>query len=552
MLTREESESRKSAAEGVSSTPPTCSASPRAQSPRALPSYATAACPPPSNGMTSPDKSLSCETVSLTRTSSKMSEADSTSEGKDCNPFYDDFCREISSLLLSHIEIDSAGSDSTCYSSCLNQMVEKSWFSTKQMFLPNKNSQKICSQFSMCFPAASTDSDATSVKSRKIRVYPTTEQKNLFRQWMGVSRKFYNLAADYLNRDDKDTVNWMAIAKMLTHEHVEDYIKSVPYQIKKIAVRDACQSFYNGTRKAKSGGGGFKMRFRSRKDAKQSVFIPKSAISQEGIYRTLSGNLKMKERSLLNNDFADSRLLLENGRWYLCVPMRLHTAFHTSENQGGGDVVAIDPGVRSFATYFSANGHFGHIGDGAFQRILNLHFKIDKLLARIRDEKDKSKKASLRREVRRARARIVDLVDELHNKAVRYFVENYNIIFLPTFNVSEMVRRGTKEKPRKMRKSTVRAMQSMRFYEFGRKMEAACAARGIRCIRCNEAYTSKTNSFTGEIMPNLGGRDRFRYDGVIVNRDINGARNILLRAMRDGSATGCDSPSMTCNKATSW
>ena len=206
--------------------------------------------------------------------------------------------------------------------------------------------------------------------------------------------------------------------------------------------------------------------------------------------------------------------------------------------------------MRSFATYFSANGHFGHIGDGAFQRILNLHFKIDKLLVRIRDEKDKSKKASLRREVRRARARIVDLVDELHNKAVRYFVENYNIIFLPTFNVSEMVKRGTKEKPRKMRKSTVRAMQSMRFYEFGQKMEAACAARGIRCIRCNEAYTSKTNSFTGEIMPNLGGRDRFRYDGIIVNRDINGARNILLRAMRDGSATGCDSPSMTCNKAT--
>ena len=44
--------------------------------------------------------------------------------------------------------------------------------------------------------------------------------------------------------------------------------------------------------------------------------------------------------------------------------------------------------------------------------------------------------------------------------------------------------------------------------------------------------------------------ERFRYDGIIVNWDINGARNILLRAMRDGSATGCDSPSMTCNKAT--
>ena len=37
---------------------------------------------------------------------------------------------------------------------------------------------------------------------------------------------------------------------------------------------------------------------------------------------------------------------------------------------------------------------------------------------------------------------------------------------------------------------------------------------------------------------NIGSRSSFVYDGVTVDRDINGARNILLRAMRDSSFQG--------------
>ena len=55
-------------------------------------------------------------------------------------------------------------------------------------------------------------------------------------------------------------------------------------------------------------------------------------------------------------------------------------------------------------------------------------------------------------------------------------------------------------------------------------------------IEKNESYTSKTNSFNGELINGLGGKERFKYDGVTVNRDINAARNILLRALRDSSA----------------
>ena len=87
---------------------------------------------------------------------------------------------------------------------------------------------------------------------------------------------------------------------------------------------------------------------------------------------------------------------------------------------------------------------------------------------------------------------------------------------------------------RKIRKSVVRAMQSYRFFEFSERLALKCKEYGILLLRSDESYTSMTNSFTGELM-NIGSRAHFIHEGVRVDRDLNGARNILLRAVRDSS-----------------
>ena len=58
---------------------------------------------------------------------------------EDRKTFYDDLCKNISSHLLSHKDIDNAMSEWD-KSSCA--MTVKSWFSTKQVTVYNKNSQK--------------------------------------------------------------------------------------------------------------------------------------------------------------------------------------------------------------------------------------------------------------------------------------------------------------------------------------------------------------------------------------------------------------------------
>ena len=97
----------------------------------------------------------------------------------------------------------------------------------------------------------------------------------------------------------------------------------------------------------------------------------------------------------------------------------------------------------------------------------------------------------------------------------------FDIILLPTFETSEMARRGA----RKLRSKSVRSMLTYAHYRFRQFLAWKAWQSGKDVILVNEAYTSKTCSWNGEIIPNLGGRRVVAgSDGVRVNRDINGAR----------------------------
>lgn len=445
---------------------------------------------------------------------------------EDRKTFYDDLCKDISSHLLSHSDIDCSMSECDRYS-CTPYV--NSWFSTKQVTTNNKNLQK--SYIQTFFPALTegTISSTTVTKARRIRIYPTQQQKKLFKQWFGVERKVYNTCVNHFNEKDIVFKGWMKMSGVVLAELTEDYIKSVPYQIKNMAVKDSYTARITNCKKTKKFGKPFKLRYKSRKSPVQSCYIPKSAVSENGIYYTISGKLKFSEREFLKNDICDCRLINDHGRWYLSVPQKIATM--PTENQGG--IVALDPGVRNFITYFSEDGRFGWFGVHAFDRILTLNLKHDKLLSRMSLTKDKMKKGKLKRTLNRTYHRIQDLVDELHWQCINYLVHNFSVIVFPPFEVKGMTKKG-----RKLRKSVVRSMLSLRFFEFKERLKQKCKECGVLYIEQNESYTSKTNSFTGELITNLGGKEWFMYDGIKVHRDLNGARNILIRAMRDSSAAG--------------
>jgi putative transposase len=120
------------------------------------------------------------------------------------------------------------------------------------------------------------------------------------------------------------------------------------------------------------------------------------------------------------------------------------------------------------------------------------------------------------------------LVDDCHRKLAKWLCENYHVVLLPEFRTQSMIRRGQ----RRIRSKTARAMCTWSHYRFRQHLiHKAHEHPWCQIILCTEEYTSKTCGSCGCIHRGLGGSKVFRCPSCVadIDRDINGARNILLR-----------------------
>ena len=352
---------------------------------------------------------------------------------------------------------------------------------------------------------------------------------------MDASRWSYNLTVEILQSGIPAV--WQHIAAMVMSELKELHPEwePVPYQVKRTAVRDACRAMGNVKRfnkqLAADQAKGLRMdqdraelRFRSRKNPRQSCYIPDAAVTEHGIYHTILEPLRMAEAIPAGQ--KECRLVKDRGLYWLVVP---HPAHCDIETPSGDGVVALDPGVRTFLTFFSETD-CGKIGHRAFGRIQRMCHWLDDLISRTATEPNRHRRRRMRKAQARLRQRIINLVDELHWQAARWLTGNYKVILLPIFETQDMTRRAG----RKIRSKTARMMLSFRHYEFRQRLLWKAWQRGALVIEVNEAYTSKTRSWDGVVNHNLGGNTIVRdHDGFGMDRDVNGARGIFLRALGD-------------------
>ena len=453
---------------------------------------------------------------------------DSTiSKGKDCKPYWSDLCAQISSKLLLPVEIGCADSDLNYLSLWPNKTVlwpnktvEKSWFSQALYTVDQPNSQRIFLPSFTLTVAECTPGEATARKSSKIRIFLNAEQKALLKRWFGVSRFVFNTTIKYL-QEPGTKANWLVIKTGILNS-LPNWAASIPFQIKSIAIKDACQAVKKAKADFKKDGQIRRCKFRSRRDTKQSVFIPKTAIKDCGIYHTILGQSKLKEA--LPKDFSDGRLTLAYGEYYLIVSEEVQP--RQTDNQGR--VVALDPGVRTFMTFISEDS-YGYLGNDSNLQIQKLCFKLDKLISKM-SKAPSAQKKRFRKAADRLKSQIQHMVKELHHKTAKFLAENFDVILLPSFESSKMVSKSR----RKIRSKTVRQMLTLSHYQFKKHLEWKAWELGkVALTDINEAYTSKTVSWTGEIKQIGGSRIIKSADGRSMNRDLNGARGIFLRALVD-------------------
>ena len=441
----------------------------------------------------------------------KTSKAESILKEKAYEPFWNEQLTEISSGLYLPTKTDYQDSDLISLNGLLRNPMENSWFSTNLTFHQNRSLLKICSPSSMFFLAECTVSEVT--KTKLVRLSPTSQQKKIFKHWTDVSRYVFNQTIDYIRSCVNFIPSWMDIKKDLL-KILPEWCNDVPFQIKGIAVKEAYQAFF----KAKG-----RPKFRAKKNPEQSCFIPKSAIKETGIYPRISGK-GLYFHETLPKCPKDSRLIWRYEKWWLAVPYI--EKLQKTENQGS--VVALDPGVRSFISFYSHN-FSGNIGKGDFSRIQRLCHHLDNLISKRDKCKNKQRRRSLTKASRRMRGKINNLISEIHFKTAKFLTDNFSVILLPTFETKQM----SQKSGRKIRKKSVRMMLTFSHFRFKEILKWKALQNNAMVIDCCEAYTSKTHPQTGEVK-NIGGAKWIKLkDGSRADRDIVGARNILLRALVD-------------------
>jgi len=485
---------------------------------------AIAVCPVQNRKMTLSDKSATCVPATQIIELLKILAVDSTSNEKDLRPYWNKSCLGLSQKLLLLTKIDSADLVLKSSKRSPPKTLASSWFSTQLNSHPRKNSYRILSPSSMFSPVGSTDSVATVVRSRKIRLFPEKTERERLRRWFGAARWFFNETVALL-RETHQAASRFKLQQALLH-NCPEWAANVPYKIKQMAIEDACSAVRAARKKNRSERAKpissrryHRVHFRKRKERHDSCYIPVSAVYEHGVYPRLLGSLNPAE--LIGEAQFDCRLSYQHGRYYLTKPEARATRLPENQRQL---MVALDPGVRTFISFWSPEFQ-GKVGAGDFGRIYRLCHHLDNLIARMSKASSKQWRA-MRKAADRLRWKIKDLVNELHHKTAHWLCKTFDTICIPPFEVQQMVS--------KLRSETARAMLTWAHYRFRSFLQNKAQEYGCTVVLQNEAYTSKTCSFCGNITE-IGSAHRWTCPKCkrILDRDLNGARGIFLRALVD-------------------
>lgn len=466
-----------------------------------------------------------------------------TLKEKGLKPYWNSRCQELQSMLWLPQTIDSQEVDLNLSDGLSNftEVLSSHW---KREIRPKHLIQK---SLSVLLPASAIPTTENAqqngkkmiIVSKKIRFYPENEEK--YFQALTLYRRAYNLAVShYINDTYKDKNGEFKnlrpdIKSQCKKEQKEN--KSIYNSIiVDNAVLSALTTFkaVMGRNKKKKGdkSGFSKIRFKNKKSEIHSFAIDRMPKGLNPAPRVL-GNIFLTETVPKEAINKSATITYNKGRWFLQVQQHIKIK---SEIQGTIKTVAIDPGVRTFATCYSDKKVIIAGENLAQEKLFPIMKKVDKIISqkvklenlKIKEKPQwyKDRIVFLNKKINKLKSKKDDIISDLHNRLAFELVSNYDVIFLPTFETKKMV---FKKGKRQIRRNTVRQMLDLNHYKFKIKLKWYAKKYGKHLVDVNESYTSKTKSWNGEIDSKLGSKKIIKGDNFFVDRDINAARGILLK-----------------------
>lgn len=471
-------------------------------------------CPAALNKATSIDKLQPSPIFTQTLKSSQKSAADSTSKEKSFLPYWNESCKELSDVLLSPIKIDLLDSVLTCSNGFANKTGAKSWFSMKQVCLQKPRWLKTSKKSSTVSQVDCTDLENTSLRSKKIQIYPSPELNRIWKQWSAACRYVYNQAVSYQKANGR--TGKLKLRNIIMRSDLPQWVKDTPCHIKQNAIFEACLA-YKASKNCK---------FRSCRASTQTIKFNDCNYSNGTWYPLITKGLTFIASEPVPTQCDQSTQLVKcKDRWFAVFPQAIANCGNKSDK-----VIALDPGVRTFLTGFDGE-KFTLIGNGDMGRITRLCQHKDSLMSRKAKCLNRRQRQKMSKAAGRMRVAIQNLINEAHKQVACYLTQNYGTIFLPTFETSQMVQKNR----RKIRSKTARAMLTWAHYRFKLFLKQKAELNGCTIVDVTEEYTSKTCTHCGHVHQKLGGAKTFKCPrcGHTLPRDYNGAFGIVLKALSD-------------------
>ena len=350
------------------------------------------------------------------------------------------------------------------------------------------------------------------------------------RSYMNMLNEHYNKIKDICNFKNLRTKYMKPIKKSIQEESIIDDNQNtkIPSHILDGAIQDVCASYKSAITNLKRGHiRHFCIRYIKKDKCKKVIKIEKCYFSKQFntfCLRALGDSIHIKKlNKKKDKDFdmrtidTDCRILYDSriDRFLLLVPK--HKQISKCSNQ---NICCNDLGVRTFITGMNNGGIVYEIGTNVIKKLERLHKSINNL------RKNNSSRKKIGRKEHKKRVKIENLVDDLHWKSIKYLTDNHGNIVIGKLSTRSILRQ-------QMNPLMKNIIQSLSFYKFLTRLKYKCLSKNINLHIVNEYYTSMTCTNCGWCKKKSDSSKRFycKKCKLSIDRDINGARNILIKCL---------------------
>lgn len=420
------------------------------------------------------------------------------------------------------------------------------------------------------------------LKTRKIQLYPTNEQKIILQKWFDGARCTYNDTVAYINEKSKSQENISKLLNMtelekkfviktsyfcekcnkfikkmlicdecnskttlIVNENLKKELEEIPSHIRSFSCRSAITAFKSSFTNLKNGNIskfdiGYKKRKKLIHDSIDITYRDCPIIRDTGnnsygfkIYPDKLGFISIvkKGKNIRNKTLKrfpdivkhDYKITYDyrTKKYVACIS----TDQYIPKPKNPSITLSGDPGVRTFLTLYDSS-------NGDCIKISNRNDLIMKLEDKINTMKSISDILKIKRFKKKSFKyynRINNLISDFHWRAADYIskYQDCSTILLPHFESQKMIKKDAND-------FNSILIYYNRHYQFAQKLTWKCMKVGIIVKRVNECYTSKTCGICGTINDKLGNSKIFNcVDNNCINknieRDYHAARNIFIK-----------------------